>query len=89
MYSQNYQQISFEASVALKTFFLVTVSTDNKYNFCTTINIVAVEEDHHGGTASEESDVTDTALGRKRNGDVQLGYSGRTALRREQCDGYR
>jgi hypothetical protein len=47
---------------------------------------VAVEEDHRGGTVSQESDVTDAALGRKRNGDAPLGYSGRTALRREQCD---
>jgi hypothetical protein len=27
-----------------------------------------------------------TALRRKRNGDTLLGYSGRTTLRREQCD---
>jgi hypothetical protein len=45
---------------------------------------VAAEEDHRGGTVPQESDVTDTALGRKRNGDAQLGYSRRTALRRER-----
>jgi hypothetical protein len=49
---------------------------------------VAVEEDHRGGTVPQESDVTDTALGRKRNGDALLGYSRRIALRREQCDVY-
>jgi hypothetical protein len=52
-------------------------------------NIVAVGEDHRGGNVSQESDVIgSTDLGRKRNDDAQLGYSGRIALRREQCDVY-
>jgi hypothetical protein len=33
-----------------------------------------------------QKDVTSRAIGRKRNDDTPLGYSGRTALRREQCD---
>jgi hypothetical protein len=33
-----------------------------------------------------QEDVASTALGRKRNGDAPLGYSGRTALRRKQCN---
>lgn len=40
MYSKDYQQISFQASVT-QNIFLVTVSTDNKYNFCT-INIFKI-----------------------------------------------
>jgi hypothetical protein len=46
---------------------------------------VTVEEDYRGGTASEESDVTDNHR-KKGNGGVLLGCSRRTALRREQCD---
>jgi hypothetical protein len=43
------------------------------------------------GTAQKKNpkpqeDVTNRALGRKMNGDTPLGCSGRTALRREQCD---
>jgi hypothetical protein len=33
-----------------------------------------------------EEDVTSRVLGRKRNGDTPLGCSGRTAVKREQCD---
>jgi hypothetical protein len=46
---------------------------------------VAVGEDHRGGTLPHESDFTRKAL-RKKTGDAPLGYSGRTALRREHCN---
>jgi hypothetical protein len=38
------------------------------------------------GAGPQESDVVSTVLER-RNGEAPLGYSGRTALRREQCNG--
>jgi hypothetical protein len=34
----------------------------------------------------KKKDVASTALRRKRNGDIPLGYLGQRALRREQCD---
>jgi hypothetical protein len=38
-----------------------------------------------GRTVTPTADVESTAL-EKENGDTTLGYLGRTALRREQCD---
>jgi hypothetical protein len=38
------------------------------------------------GATETTGDTASTATEKKRNGDAPLGYSGRTALRREQCD---
>jgi hypothetical protein len=37
--------------------------------------------------AETQEDVTRRDLGKEGNGDTPIGYSGQTALRREQCDG--
>jgi hypothetical protein len=40
-----------------------------------------------GKTEPQENDVTSRNL-KKKDGDISMGCSGRTALRREQCDGF-
>jgi hypothetical protein len=45
-----------------------------------------LESDHRGGTDPRAGGRHKEPPSRRKGGDVLLGYSGQTALRREQCD---